>query len=58
MNPIRIGISKGCDNVGQNGKKGFQWSDDETEVLLSCTHLYKVQELTLSDDWELKSKVS
>ena len=42
-----------------NGKKDFQWTDDETELLLSCTHLYKVKKVMSSDDWEqIKSKVS
>ena len=26
--------------------------DNETELLLSCTYLHKVQNLMLSDDWE------
>ena len=42
-----------------NGKKDFQWTDDEAELLLNCTHLYKVKKEMASVDWEsVKSKVS
>ena len=40
-------------------KKDFQWTDDESELLLSCTLQYKVNKIMISDDWEqIKSKVS
>ena len=42
-----------------NGKKDFQWTDDEYELLLNCAHLYKVKKGMASVDWEsVKSKVA
>ena len=35
-----------------NDKKDFQWMDDESESLLSCTHQSKARKIILSDDWE------
>ena len=43
--------SKAASMLDKNGKKDFEWTNDETELLLNCTHLCKVQKLMLSDDW-------
>ena len=40
-----------------SGKKEFQWTDDEAELLLNVTHEYKVQKISENVDWEsVKSK--
>jgi hypothetical protein len=33
-------------------KKDIQWTDDEAELLLYTTHLYKVKKETKLEDWE------
>ena len=35
-----------------SGKKEFQWTDDEAELLLNVTHEYKVQKISENVDWE------
>lgn len=40
-----------------SGKKDFQWTDDESELLLTVTHQYKIQKITQGENWEsVKSK--
>ena len=40
-------------------KEEFIWSDDESELLLSITHEYKVKQLLKGTDWEsVRSKYS
>ena len=37
--------------------KDFQWTDDESELLLNSTYEYKVEKAAISIDWEsVKSK--
>ena len=37
---------------GRKEKEDFKWTDDESELLLSVTHEYKVKKLSESIDWE------
>ena len=42
-----------------SNKKDFQWTDDEAELLLHSTHLFKVKKEMKCEDWEAaKTKVS
>ena len=42
-----------------SNKKDFQWTDDEAEILLHSTHLFKVKKEMECEDWEAaKVKVS
>ena len=34
------------------GKKEFQWTDDEMELLLNVTHEFKVRKISENVDWE------
>ena len=42
-----------------SSKKDLQWMDDESELLLHSTHLFKVKKEMKCEDWEAaKTKVS
>ena len=43
---------KGKDAGTEKDKKDFQWTDDESELLLNITHEYKVSKAGDSVDWE------
>ena len=39
-------------------RREYHWTDDEAELLLHCTHTYKVKKEMECEDWEqIKSKV-
>ena len=41
------------------GKKEFHWTDDESELLLTATHQYKIRCISEGTPWEsVKSKYS
>ena len=41
----------------KSSKREFQWTDDEAELLLQSTHLYKAKKSMENVDWEsVKSK--
>ena len=42
-----------------SSKKDLQWTDDEAELVLHSTHLFKVKKEMECEDWEAaKTKVS